>query len=151
MLKRNFNMHFREIVQNKSTQITTTKFTTSIYKSWLNISLGNSVMLHLKAMVVNKNFKKDSWIWLFDTILQKFKDTSFQSNVWYPIRAYRSNYVSFCRSKNYNVLANDTLANRTKRKRTETETVLEACTPSASPGNIIWVIVNRVFFINVEN
>jgi predicted ferric reductase len=30
MVKRNFNMHFREIVQNKSTQITTTKFTTSI-------------------------------------------------------------------------------------------------------------------------
>jgi hypothetical protein len=27
MVKRNFNMHFREIVQNKSTQITTTKFT----------------------------------------------------------------------------------------------------------------------------
>ncbi len=33
MVKRNFNMHFREIVQNKSTQITTTKFTASIYKN----------------------------------------------------------------------------------------------------------------------
>jgi len=87
--------------------------------------MGNSVTLHIKGMVVNKIFNKDSLILNF----AKIKRKHYRFSSMYLIMAFPSNYVSFGRSKNSRRMI-PRPAQQSGNGRKTWRWVLEACASS---------------------